>query len=104
MLTIGRLASYAGVTIRAVRHYHQVGLLLEPERDSSGYRTYDAAAVLQTRVRDELGTPIVYVTHDRAEVALFADEVVVLGEGRVVQHATRAQWLDTAGTMTQGAS
>ena len=56
------------------------------------------------RVRDEVGTPIVYVTHDRAEVALFADEVVVLEEGRVVQHATRAQWQDTAGTMTQGAS
>src|SRR5262245_17252207 len=47
------------------------------------------------RVRDELGTPIIYVTHDRAEVALFADEVVVLEEGRVVQHATRAQWQDT---------
>ena len=28
MLTIGQLASYAGVTIRAVRHYHQIGLLL----------------------------------------------------------------------------
>jgi DNA-binding transcriptional MerR regulator len=27
MLTIGQLASYAGVTIRAVRHYHQIGLL-----------------------------------------------------------------------------
>src|SRR5690242_21759875 len=47
MLTIGQLASYAGVTIRAVRHYHQVGLLPEPERDRSGYRTYDAAAVVR---------------------------------------------------------
>jgi DNA-binding transcriptional MerR regulator len=28
-----------------VRHYHQIGLLPEPERDHSGYRTYDAAAV-----------------------------------------------------------
>jgi molybdate transport system ATP-binding protein len=56
------------------------------------------------RVRDELGTPIVYVTHDRAEVAQFADEVVVLEEGRVVQHANRAEWRDTAGPMPQGAS
>jgi DNA-binding transcriptional MerR regulator len=47
MLTIGRLAAYAGVTIRAVRHYHQIGLLPEPERDSSGYRSYDAAAVVK---------------------------------------------------------
>ncbi|WP_344167895.1 MerR family transcriptional regulator [Kribbella lupini] len=38
MLTISRLAAYAGVTVRAVRHYHQIGLLPEPERDHSGYR------------------------------------------------------------------
>jgi DNA-binding transcriptional MerR regulator len=47
MLTISQLAKYAGVTVRAVRHYHQIGLLPEPERDHSGYRTYDAAAVVR---------------------------------------------------------
>jgi hypothetical protein len=35
MLTIGQLAAYAGVTVRAVRRYHQTGLLPEPERDAS---------------------------------------------------------------------
>ncbi|WP_018829700.1 MerR family transcriptional regulator [Salinispora tropica] len=61
MLTIGRLASYAGVSIRAVRHYHQIGLLPEPERDASGYRSYDAAAVLRLiRIRTlaEAGVPL----------------------------------------------
>lgn len=47
MLTISQLAAYAGVTVRAVRHYHQIGLLREPERDQSGYRTYDADAVVR---------------------------------------------------------
>lgn len=47
MLTISQLAKYAGVTVRAVRHYHRIGLLPEPERDGSGYRTYDAAAVVR---------------------------------------------------------
>ncbi|PRX95546.1 MerR family transcriptional regulator [Allonocardiopsis opalescens] len=47
MLTIGELASYAGVTVRAVRHYHDKGLLPEPERDRSGYRRYDAGAVVE---------------------------------------------------------
>ncbi|MGV9662372.1 MerR family transcriptional regulator [Nocardia niigatensis] len=47
MLTISRLAAYAGVTVRAVRHYHRIGLLAEPERDRSGYRTYGAAAVVR---------------------------------------------------------
>ena len=64
MLTIGPLASYAGVTIRAVRHYHQIGLLPEPERDHSGYRTYDAAAVvrlIRIRTLAEAGVPLARV-------------------------------------------
>ena len=46
MLTIGQLADYVGVTVRAIRHYHQRGLLPEPERDASGYRRYGADAVV----------------------------------------------------------
>src|SRR5437879_2821750 len=42
MITIGQLAAFAGVTIKAVRHYHRRGLLDEPPRDSSGYRRYTA--------------------------------------------------------------
>ena len=64
MLTIGQLASYAGVTIRAVRHYHQIGLLPEPERDASGYRTYDAGAVvrlIRIRTMAEAGVPLARV-------------------------------------------
>src|SRR4051812_43225485 len=64
MLTIGQLASYAGVTIRAVRHYHQVGLLPEPERNASGYRTYDVNAVVRLiRIRTlvEAGVPLARV-------------------------------------------
>jgi len=64
MLTIGQVASYAGVTIRAVRHYHQIGLLPEPERDASGYRTYDAAAVvrlIRIRTLAEAGVPLARV-------------------------------------------
>lgn len=34
------LASLAGVTVRTLRHYHQVGVLEEPERRSNGYREY----------------------------------------------------------------
>ena len=46
MLTISQLAAYAGVTTRAVRHYHQIGLLPEPQRDASGYRRYGATVVV----------------------------------------------------------
>lgn len=61
MLTISQLASYAGVTVRAVRHYHATGLLPEPERDHSGYRSYDAAAVadlIKIRTLADAGVPL----------------------------------------------
>ena len=72
MLTIGQLASHAGVTVRAVRHYHAKGLLPEPERDSSGYRRYDAAAVvdlIRIRTLAEAGVPL-----SRVKELLGADE------------------------------
>ncbi|WIM92986.1 MerR family transcriptional regulator [Actinoplanes oblitus] len=61
MLTIGQLAAYAGVTVRAVRHYHQIGLLPEPERDASGYRRYGAPAVvalIKIRTLADAGVPL----------------------------------------------
>jgi DNA-binding transcriptional MerR regulator len=61
MLTIGQLAAYAGVTVRAVRHYHQIGLLPEPERDASGYRRYGPAAVvslIKIRTLANAGVPL----------------------------------------------
>jgi DNA-binding transcriptional MerR regulator len=64
VLTIGQLASYAGVTVRAVRHYHAKGLLPEPERDHSGYRRYDAHAVvdlIRIRTLADAGVPLARV-------------------------------------------
>jgi DNA-binding transcriptional MerR regulator len=61
MITIGQLAAYAGVTIKAVRHYHQRGLLAEPPRDSSGYRRYSAEhalALVKIRTLAEAGVPL----------------------------------------------
>lgn len=61
MLTISQLAAYAGVTVRAVRHYHAKGLLPEPERDHSGYRRYAPAAVVELvkiRILADAGVPL----------------------------------------------
>ncbi|MGW7416706.1 MerR family transcriptional regulator [Streptomyces sp. NPDC054863] len=61
MLTIGRLAATAGVTVRTVRHYHQIGLLPEPERDASGYRRYSAQAavdLIRIRTLADAGVPL----------------------------------------------
>jgi DNA-binding transcriptional MerR regulator len=47
--------------VRAVRHYHQIGLLAEPERDASGYRRYGATAVvslIKIRTLANAGVPL----------------------------------------------
>lgn len=49
MLTISEVAQYAGVSVRSVRHYHQLGRLPEPVRDELGHRRYDAAALVMLR-------------------------------------------------------
>ncbi|OSZ55732.1 MerR family transcriptional regulator [Streptomyces pharetrae CZA14] len=57
-MRIGEVAALVGLTTRAIRHYHHVGLLPEPERRPNGYRAYSVRdAVLLARVRrlTELG-------------------------------------------------
>lgn len=57
-MRIGEIAALVGLTPRAVRHYHQIGLLAEPARRANGYRSYSVRdAVLLARIRrlTELG-------------------------------------------------
>jgi DNA-binding transcriptional MerR regulator len=64
MITIGQLAQYAGVTIKAVRVYHERGLLPEPPRDSSGYRRYraeDAIDLVKIKTLAQAGVPLVRI-------------------------------------------
>jgi DNA-binding transcriptional MerR regulator len=79
MLTISQLAAYAGVTTRAVRHYHNVGLLPEPERDASGYRRYGATAVvslIKIRTLASAGVPLSQIAQLlQADPVAFADAV-----------------------------
>ena len=79
MLTIGQLAAYAGVTVRAVRHYHQIGLLPEPERDASGYRRYGATAVvslIKIRTLANAGVPLSQIGQMlEADASTFAEAV-----------------------------
>ncbi|PSL00005.1 MerR family transcriptional regulator [Murinocardiopsis flavida] len=55
------LADLAGVTVRTLRHYHQIGLLPEPPRTSGDYRQYDVGhlvRVLRITRLTALGVPL----------------------------------------------
>ena len=41
------LAELAGTTIKAVRHYHEHGLLEEPRRAVNGYKQYGAGHLVR---------------------------------------------------------
>lgn len=41
------VADLAGVTVRTLRHYHQLGILPEPPRRENGYREYGVADVVR---------------------------------------------------------
>ncbi|MFI9487872.1 MerR family transcriptional regulator [Promicromonospora sp. NPDC052451] len=56
-----QIADLAGTTVNAVRHYHEAGLLEEPERRSNGYKQYGVphlVRLLQIRRLRELGVPL----------------------------------------------
>ncbi|MFI9411503.1 MerR family transcriptional regulator [Nocardia gamkensis] len=46
-VTIGQAAAFVGITVKTVRHYHKLGLVPEPDRDSSGFRRYGSAELLR---------------------------------------------------------
>ncbi|WP_433306672.1 MerR family transcriptional regulator [Actinoplanes sp. CA-030573] len=57
-MRIGELAGLVGVSTRAIRHYHRIGLLPEPARQGNGYREYslrDAVGLARVRRLVELG-------------------------------------------------
>lgn len=64
-----QLAELAGITVKTVRHYHQVGLLEEPDRANNGYKHYDVVhlvRLLRIRRLVDLGVPL-------SQVALMKD-------------------------------
>ena len=46
-LSVGDLARAAGVTVRTLHHYHQIGLLVPSARTPAGYRTYSYPDLLR---------------------------------------------------------
>ncbi|MEV5018943.1 MerR family transcriptional regulator [Streptomyces sp. NPDC053782] len=108
MLTIGELASYTGVTVRTVRHYHAKGLLPEPERDHSGYRRYDAGAVIELiRIRTlaEAGVPLARVRELlKADAEEFAEAVADIDERLVGEIRERQRHRERIARLASGDS
>lgn len=66
-----QLAELARTTVKAVRHYHDIGLLDEPERAANGYKQYRVShlvRLLQIKRLSELGVPLARIAEvERAD-------------------------------------
>jgi len=59
--TVGDLAKLTGITVRALHHYDEIGLVVPSERSSAGYRLYsdaDVRRLQQVLLFRELGLPL----------------------------------------------
>lgn len=59
------IADLAGTSLRAVRHYHEVGLLDQPERHGNGYKQYGVAhlvRVVRIKRLTDLGFSLTQIT------------------------------------------
>ncbi|WP_395759344.1 MerR family transcriptional regulator [Streptomyces althioticus] len=114
-MRIGELAVAVGVTTRAVRHYHHLGLLPEPERLGNGYRDYTLRhAVVLARIRrlTELGLGLAEVRDvladdagkDLAEVLAELDEDLARQEEAIRERRARLRTLleSEGGTPAEG--
>jgi DNA-binding transcriptional MerR regulator len=60
-LTVGELSGLTGITVRALHHYDEIGLVRPSQRTRAGYRLYSDRDVLrlqQVLVFRELGVPL----------------------------------------------
>ncbi|MDR1077448.1 MAG: MerR family transcriptional regulator [Propionibacteriaceae bacterium] len=99
-----QVADLAGVTTRAMRHYHDIGLLPEPERTSSGYRAYGPEHVLllmRVKSLTQLGLSLEQVAEilidpegDQAEHIVIQLDQALAERINQIQHQRRviAEW------------
>lgn len=87
-MRIAELAEFAGVSVRTVRYYHQVGALPEPRRRSNGYRDYTVdhlVLVLRIHQLTSSGLPLATAGELAADPAPHAAEEVLEEADRMLE-------------------
>src|SRR5256886_14767893 len=93
--SVGQVAGLAGVSVRALHHYHQIGLLVPSGHPPAGYRRYvdaDLGRLQRVLFYRELGFPLEQIVtllddpaidpqaHLRRQHDLLTQRIVRLGE------------------------
>jgi len=89
--TVGELSRLTGLTVRALHHYDEIGLVRPSQRTAAGYRLYDETDALrlqQVMVLRELGVPLDQIG---AAIDAAADRAALLREHRAALVERRAR-------------
>lgn len=105
--SVGQVAGFAGVTVRTLHHYDEIGLLSPSGRSHAGHRRYDDADLDRLQrilFYRELGFPLEEVSvllddpdsdpreHLRRQHALLSDRIARLQQmAKAVEHAMEAK-------------
>ncbi|WP_438312516.1 MerR family transcriptional regulator [Streptomyces sp. HUAS TT3] len=105
--SVGQVAGFAGVTVRTLHHYDEIGLLSPSSRSHAGHRRYDDAdldRLQQVLFYRELGFPLDEVAvllddpdsdpreHLRRQHTLLSDRIARLQQmAKAVEHAMEAK-------------
>jgi len=79
-LTIGAVAKRVGVAIDTIRYYERQGLLPEPQRRASGYRSYGESSIVQLHFIRRAKTRLAAIDARMAELQRVRDGLAQLVE------------------------
>ncbi len=91
-MTVGDVARLAGISVRTLHHYDEVGLLSASERSDAGYRLYtddDLAALQQILFYRELGFPLDEIRQIMSDPAFDHFEALVSQRRLLAEKAVR---------------
>lgn len=95
-LTVSQVARLAGVSVRALHHYDEIGLLQPSGRSEAGYRLYeqpDLQRLQQVLFFKELGFPLEEITRIVKDKAFDLRAALLMQRQLLTDRATRAQAL-----------
>jgi len=90
-LTIGKLATAAGVHIETIRYYQKIQLIIEPAKPSNGYRQYPAQTIERIqfiKAAQQLGFSLKEIQQLLALGSSHCDDIQVLAteKRQLIQH------------------
>jgi DNA-binding transcriptional MerR regulator len=105
MFTVGEMSKLTGLTVRALHHYDEIGLVRPSSRSAAGYRLYDDGDVRRLHdvmVFRELGIPLDDISAVIADPTRRDDVLRTQREVLVTKRARLDQMIAAVDRMTKG--